>query len=317
MRLLLFNPETEYALASGAYFYTPPASVEQLRIENQLLPENWAEHDDVILVDDPAMLSSRFRLVSWNELGILFNEYPQIEIDPWGWNPALIRRLIDCGVPADRVPDHDRISLISSLAHRRTTIYLNSSWNKKVDEALTVSVPAELTSIEECMDYYRNNPGCWMKAPWSSSGRGVINTAADMSEILVEQWCRGILRRQGSVMGEIGATRMADFATEWKMCAGEACYLGLSSFTTSNRGKYISNESLSQQEMIAHFNSLSSIAIDEVINIQKEILQEKLNGYEGPLGVDMLIEIDGHLLPFIEVNLRHTMGMVALKGPKA
>ncbi len=52
MKLLLFNPETEYALASGASFYTPPASVEQLRHGLQLLPSSWAGADDYSLVDD-------------------------------------------------------------------------------------------------------------------------------------------------------------------------------------------------------------------------------------------------------------------------
>ena len=310
MRLLLFNPETEYALASGASFYTPPARVERMRKELQLLPEAWADKDDFILVDDPQGLVSRCRLVAWQSLELLFKEYPDLMVEPWGWNPALIRRLSDCGVPSDRLPSAVDMARIRGLAHRRTTIACNMMWNEAVGIGLAVDVPSELFSIEDCMAFSHGNPGCWFKAPWSSSGRGVINTAADMTDVLVGQWCRGILRRQGSVMGESGADRLADYATEWRIVSGEVRFIGLSSFSTSSRGKYISNDSISQQEMKDRFDAVSQLPIIEVTDLQKEILGKVLIGYEGLCGVDMLVERSGRLRPFVELNLRRTMGML-------
>lgn len=172
MKLLLFNPETEYALASGASFYTPPARVEKVRKDGQLLPEAWANKDDIILVDDIKTLQSDNRLVEWDMLGSLFSEFPDLMIEPWGWNPALIRRLLDHGVPESKLPDKTRMNRIRELAHRRTTVGLNKMWNNLADLAYRADIPQELTSIDGCMEYYRSNPGCWMKAPWSSSGRG-------------------------------------------------------------------------------------------------------------------------------------------------
>ena len=313
MRLLIFNPETEYALASGAYFYTPPARVDKIRREMQLLPEAWAVPGDIILVDDKDLLCSPFRLVGWKELKELFIELSDLEVDPWGWNTALIRRLQDAGVPKCKLPDEMRMQRIRELAHRNTTIVLNALWNEKVDSCLRVDLPSELKTIDECMAFHSANPDCWLKAPWSSSGRGVINTAADMTVELVRQWCSGILRRQGSVMGETCADRIADFASEWYIDGGKAVFLGISCFSTSNRGKYISNEIISQQEMAKRFNSLSSIPIDDVIDIQKGIIENVLTGYSGPCGVDMLIERSGSLRPFVEINLRRTMGMIGLE----
>lgn len=310
MKLLLFNPETEYALASGASFYTPPARVEKLRKDGQLLPEAWANKDDIILVDDVKDLHSDIKLVQWDMLERLFLEYPDLIVEPWGWNAALVRRLLDHGVPESKLPDSTRINRIRELAHRRTTISLNNIWNGIVDDKYRAEIPAELSTIESCMEYYKRNPGSWMKAPWSSSGRGVINTAADMTYKLVEQWCRGIIRRQGSVMGETGADRKSDYATEWRMHEGTAEYLGLSSFSTSNRGKYISNESISQSRMIKKFDAESMLNISEVVALQKNILEQTLTGYEGFLGVDMIVEREGKLRPFVEINLRRTMGML-------
>ncbi|MDE6696402.1 MAG: hypothetical protein K2K25_05940 [Muribaculaceae bacterium] len=310
MRLLLFNPETEYALASGASFYTPPIRVEKLRKELQLLPEAWAEKDDYILVDDVSLLASKCRLVDWNMLESLFEEKPELKIEPWGWNPALIRRFKDNGVPEHYLPDDQQMTFIRNLAHRRTTVTLNTLWNNYIGKDFKVEVPVELKSEDACMGFYYENPGCWMKAPWSSSGRGVINTSADMTEELVRQWCHGILRRQGSVMGETGADRLADYATEWQLDQGQAIYLGLSSFNTSNRGKYISNQRKSQKEMIEDFDAVSLIRHQEVVHTQKNILEKVFAGYQGLLGVDMLIERNGKIRPFVEVNLRRTMGML-------
>ncbi|MDE7420650.1 MAG: hypothetical protein K2N35_10615 [Muribaculaceae bacterium] len=309
-RLLLFNPETEYALASGASFYTPPARVEKLRREQQLLPEAWAECGDMILVDDDSELASDFRLVEWKMLGQVFQENPDLIVEPWGWNHALIRKLKDHGVPESELPDAKTMDRIRELAHRRTTVTLNMLWNEMAPSCKRTEVPKELSTIEDCMEFYRSNPGCWMKAPWSSSGRGVINTAADMTDVLVEQWCRGILRRQGSVMGEKGADRISDFATEWRMIDGKAEYLGLSAFFTSNRGKYISNEHMGQSKLKEKFEFECNMGIDDVTALQKKILEQVLTEYEGLLGVDMIVERKGNLRPFVEVNLRRTMGML-------
>ncbi len=312
MRIHIFNPETEYALASGASFYTPPAKVEEMRRRNQLLPEAWASPGDAILVDDASAAHSALRLVDWASLGRLFEEMPGAVIEPWGWNRALWQRLVDHGVSPSAIPELSQIDRIRELAHRRLTIALAQEWNKGVGEEDKVPVPEELFTENQCREYMTANPGCWMKAPWSSSGRGVINTAADMTPDLALQWCRGIIRRQGSVMAETAALRIADFATEWMMRSGKAEYLGLSRFETSRRGKYIMNHDSSQSVLIDGFRSLARLDLEVVKELQRRILESALNGYEGPLGVDMIVESDGTLRPFTEVNLRHTMGMINL-----
>lgn len=53
--------------------------------------------------------------------------------------------------------------------------------------------------------------------------------------------------------------------------------------------------------------------LSSVISMQKTILEKVLGRYKGLLGVDMIVEEDGKLRPFVEVNLRRTMGMVGLE----
>ncbi|MDE6787038.1 MAG: hypothetical protein K2J46_08375, partial [Muribaculaceae bacterium] len=118
MKLLYFNPETEYALASGASFYTPPARVEKLKHENELLPELWANDEDMILVDEADGLKSVNRLVTWGDLREIFAKDSNLIFEPWGWNPALVRKLKDYGVPEQRLPKEVVVRRIRELAHR-------------------------------------------------------------------------------------------------------------------------------------------------------------------------------------------------------
>lgn len=62
--------------------------------------------------------------------------------------------------------------------------------------------------------------------------------------------------------------------------------------------------------MIHDFNLISSICHETVVNTQKSILEKVFADYDGLLGVDMLIERNGRIRPFVEVNLRRTMGMI-------
>ena len=114
------------------------------------------------------------------------------------------------------------------------------------------------------------------------------------------------------MLAETPADRVADFATEWILRDGEASYLGLSCFHTSRRGKYISNEFLPQDILRLQFNALGKMALDDVVKIQRRILGRVIPSYSGPLGVDMIVGADGSIRPFVEVNLRRTMGMLHL-----
>ena len=67
---------------------------------------------------------------------------------------------------------------------------------------------------------------------------------------------------------------------------------------------------MNQASMRAKFDSQSKLDIATVISIQKMILEHVLTGYEGLFGVDMIVEGSGKLRPFVEVNLRRTMGMI-------
>ena len=48
MRLLVFNPENDMALASGLSGYTAPEAIERYSRSQWMLPRLWAGEDDLV-----------------------------------------------------------------------------------------------------------------------------------------------------------------------------------------------------------------------------------------------------------------------------
>ena len=96
-------------------------------------------------------------------------------------------------------------------------------------------------------------------------------------------------------------------------------WIGLSSFVTEERGAYTGNIAAPQEVIMQTVDSYGLWAETETaIRRLKSELSTLIGGhYHGPLGVDMMIyrdKITGKpmLHPCIEVNLRNTMGIVAM-----
>ena len=156
-----------------------------------------------------------------------------------------------------------------------------------------------------------------IKAPWSSSGRGVRFVDGEMSSYH-EGWLRNVIQHQGSVIVEPYYAKVKDFGMEfYSDGVGHVNYLGLSLFHTKN-GAYTGNIIASEeekQEMISRYISIDLISI---IRDKIQTCFGNLAGrYRGPFGIDMMVvrrdDGGGFLLhPCVEINLRRTMGHVAI-----
>lgn len=326
----IFNPDTEYALASGRRHYTPPAHIVTLRRELALLPAVYANPEDcILLLDHPAGPLNQLKYASLcasKGLRILLPEeikegenaskesigwhHDAYRFCPWGWNMSIRQQLLDVFGEDAPVPGVEEMSNLRSLAHRRTTIPMLEQLGTRLQ--LEIELPVEITDVETAMKAYTENPHRFFKAPWSSSGRGILLTD-DLEPYHVEPWLRGIIRRQGSVIMEPAYDRAGDFATEWMCEKGTACFLGYSMFVTSRRGKYQHNIAADQSEIKGSIQKLINLDLDMVIQSQAEVIENIIAPYyNGPLGVDMLATSDRNLNPCVEVNLRYTMGMINL-----
>ena len=174
----------------------------------------------------------------------------------------------------------------------------------------TVGKAWECTTTEQVTNLLQHQESLVLKAPWSSSGRGVrfVRSVEELSNVM--NWISNILKTQGSIMAEPYYNKVKDFGMEFMADEnGGIHYLGLSLFHTVNgayEGNILATESV-KQEMISRY--VPACMIDSVKH--KIIEHLRLDGYVGPFGIDMMVTKEG-FHPCVEINLRRTMGHVAL-----
>lgn len=324
--LHIFNPDTDYALAANVRFYTPPAPVVKIRNALALLPAIYASEEDLILLPEDirnaeallyADIAGEKKLSLLRPNDLVSKDVSQItKIDPWGWNLSLKTSLSSIPALSTLLPSDERLELLRDLSHRRTASRFLVVLAK---EGINIpSLPEEFSSVGDAMNFMRNNPGCYFKAPWSSSGRGIASTG-DLEERHVEPWLRGIIRRQGSIMAEIGYERSIDFASEWICEKGYVRFMGLSVFEVSPRGKYHFNILAPEEELFSMIaiKTGNEFELRQILDKQKLALEAIIAPYyTGPLGIDMFATREGIIHPCVEINLRHTMGLIASKLQK-
>lgn len=322
-RLWFFNPDTDYALASGSPWYTPPAKIRDLQIRGCLCPRFMATPDrDLILTPPGIGLNDLKSLEGWSgcsRLNLRLITPSDLKNDPerenyiptpWGWNAQVYRWFKELLGEGRRLKQKSEITMIRNLSHRRTTIEILEKMRPFIDGE--IEMPSELGEIESVMDQYAHNRNIYLKAPWSSSGRGVLR-CEDLELKHVEPWARGIIFRQGCVMKEKAYERLIDFATEWYASDKDIRFMGYSVFKTSPRGKYLENLNMSQEALVKMIQKESKENLQDMTLRLRDALRRTISPhYSGPLGVDMLVTSAGHINPCVEVNLRHTMGMAFL-----
>lgn len=330
MKLHIFNPEHDIALASNLANFTAPHAGRQLRENLGFLPALWAADGDAVLVDDVASAERLWNVTdkklknvtikqlknrSQKEVTFITGKQPMdfrevTAVDVWGWDRALKASLQRKGVDASLLPSDDYIERVRQLSHRRTAAQLLP----RLRQEGTVGEAFECSTIDDVNLLLNNHGHVVVKAPWSSSGRGVRFVEADNLQPNFGSWLHNLLLRQGSVMVEPYYHKVKDFAMEFSADGkGHIRYEGLSLFHTAN-GAYVGNILATEQtkrDMLSRYVSLS--LIDSICETIVDYLD--LEDYCGPLGIDMMVvrENDRLLLhPCVEINLRRTMGHVAL-----
>lgn len=322
MTLHVFNPEHDLALASGLSNFTAPHAGRRLRADLGYLPALWAGADDCVLVEHVGQARQAWgrlrarvggrpcQFVDKSQLGRLDIS----RVEPWGWDMPLRSSLIRHGVSPGACASEAEIADIRQCSHRRMAV--------RVQERLRMVPSVEVSSLEavsRLLTPDSSSPSLLViKAPWSSSGRGVrFVDSAHFDHF--RGWIANVIRQQGSVMVEPYRPKVKDFGMEFEMQPdGMVNYLGLSLFTTHN-GAYAGNVIASEddkRDMISRYVPASSVDIvrAKVMDALREVLGRR---YVGPLGVDMMIvshpSVDGFLIhPCVEINLRRTMGHVAI-----
>ena len=333
MTLHIFNPEHDIALAANLSNFTAPHAGRQLRYDLGFIPALWAKDGDSVLVENPERAANgykRFMQSVSRQLGKSFHggnyQFPRWEqsvstaettdIQPWGWDFALRTQLKRIGARDALLPTDEQLATIRDLSHRRTSALILP----QLQSEGTVGESFECTTAEEVDALLMRYDRLVLKAPWSSSGRGIRFIRRDAPVSQTGGWIRNLLHSQGSLMAEPFYDKVKDFGMEFECNAeGVVNYLGLSLFHTANgayTGNVLATESM-KREMISHYISVDLLdsVIEKICQLTSEIFKGK---YVGPFGIDMMLVNAPSpnekclLHPCVEINLRRTMGHVAL-----
>lgn len=320
MKLYVFNPESDLALADFSENYMAPALIRRMADDLAVLPMWWADEEAGVLA------ASAFNLRFMEEMGRLFPlrvklvtppelaELKEPEVCPWGWNPALRKRLAGLGVASASLPDADRLADFRRMAGRKVALDILQALGRLEGCCGTGRC---LDSVEACRAYWLEQQGrCVFKAPWSGSGKGLLWCYSDFTDA-VAGWCGRVLAVQGMLVGMPIYNKVGDFAMEFVAGAGgEFSFIGYSRFDTNVRGAYEGNRLQSDADIERWLASWVSVAALHRLRerLQQE-LRTRLAAYRGVLGVDMMVcrMEDGRcaVCPCVEVNLRMNMGVVA------
>jgi len=319
MKLLVFNPEHDLALAANLSNFTAPHAGRQLRADLGFIPAIWAAANDFVLVENVEDAERRFLRLTRRPFGRfiakeLLCKLQFSAVDVWGWDLAIRAYLLRWGVDAAVMPTVTQIDAIRQLSHRRYAMQLL----ERLQMPGTIGRSCETDQMEMIADRLQSGEHLVVKAPWSSSGRGVRFMEGDMN-IYDNGWVRHVIEKQGSVMVEPYYNKVKDFGMEFVSDGiGIVSYVGLSLFQTSN-GAYTGNILASEDEkehMISRYISVDLLKAirQKICTLMGVLLKDR---YAGAFGIDMMVvrrdDGDGFLLhPCVEINLRRTMGHVAI-----
>lgn len=323
MKLHIFNPEHDIALAYDRRYLIMPHAARELRMNLGFIPCLWADDGDCVLVDDVQYAVKAASRLGCGHADVLFLSAEQLKgiafdgIEPWGWDRCVATQLHDAGVSADLLPSERGLDDIRSLSNRENTAGALAFIRAGIEKD-TCGKGFYCTSVDDVNRLMNVNGDIVVKAPWSSSGRGLRYVHGSCSDSTAG-WIGRTISAQGGVMVEPYYNKVKDFGMEFYSHGdGRVEYCGISLFETVN-GAYMGNviaEDKRKLEVLRRF------VAEELINIIKQRCIkyfEKLfrNKYKGPFGVDMMIvarkDMGGFMVhPCVEINLRRTMGHVAL-----
>ena len=310
MELFVFNPEHDYALADNQPQFVALRSAAQFAYDCAPFMRYLAD-DEAEVLDAYRPFGKEFQ----KNFAPLENADRITKVTPWGWDAAVVYQLRRIGVPDALLPTDEQLSKLRELAHRKTTIAAMEFLRGHCAQPEKLPEPPEyLTEIQEIENYVQRKKDVIFKSPYSGNGRGHLYAHGECSSTLLRQ-CGGVLKRQGGILAEKQYTVVQDFAMEFECRNGEVVFRGYSLFRTEHYG-YGDNLLMPDSEILRALSHY--VNIEELVTVKSlvsDFLQKEIAPhYEGDAGVDMFVyqEDEAYKLhPFVEVNLRKTMGLAA------
>ena len=325
----IFNPDSDLALANGDANYLPPRSARRMADDLSLLPAWYADEGDAVLIPSSDVIYYWSKTLSNNilrsEIKLVTNKesLPSQPLSPWGWNAALVKQMKVRGLGDEHLPSVEEMEALRALSSRRMAVeVLKALMQNLSDTHRLIGEAAFCVTEEEIVQQVTSYPTTMLKAPWSSSGKGLRRGQGEYAPPL-SGWCARTLAQQGAVVVEPLYRKVKDFAMEFYSAGDGAplAFVGYSRFVTDANGSYEGNLLMADEEIERELSTyVSREDLHSVRAMLQELIGERIGtDYRGYIGVDMMIchvkrenqKKDMCLHPCVEINLRMNMGVVA------
>ena len=246
---------------------------------------------------------------------------PPLTANIWGISPRSIdifKELQQAGMEVE-IPEWKEE--YAFLTKRQNSAICLEKLQKNIPITPYIKIPEFFSDIEGLKKYAAENTSPFViKTPFSSSGRGLYWLEENTLDNRAISWINGALKKQGDVSIEPVLDKVLDFAAEFYSDGnGNVKYEGLSIFETQAQGQFSGCMLGLQELLLQRLNEYISpedfmFLVEQIGLVLKEAIG---SSYCGFMGVDMLIykTSDGNYAvhPFVELNLRSTMGLVAMQ----
>lgn len=338
--VFFFNPTCELAVANGSFSYMPPRLLRIFEHDCSVLPFVFSKTGDIVLTEKKPSNDFILKLTdagfvipefySMNEL-ISKKEESYDSILPWGWSPAAHFILNDlktkCSEEFQKSPVFTWTEEHKTLYERITSLRFLINFLKQnpldffTEQEL---VGTKINDIQEIEDLLKWQVPLVLKAPMSSSGRGIQIIRKPTLSTSNKQWILGILNQQKYLIAEPYLDKIADLSFQFKINdKSEPEYLGYSVFETNTNGQYKSTF-IHPEIGNAGFSEIyekTRAMIGETASLLQEALRQSVYvaHHRGFLGIDALIYRDSaglKIQPCIEINSRMNMGILTIQIEK-
>ena len=338
--IFLFNSTCELAVANGSVNYMAPAQLRKFENELGTLPWILASSQDIILVEKvpsqqftDQLENKGFSLPAFQTKESSLSDPSFLLADkgflfPWGWSPAAHKLLSPlkpgCCPEFGNSPVAEWRDVHRELYSRKSALTILERNIKEYhsDNILSSNdLPDVCTSHEQIIALQHKWGKVVVKAPWSSSGRGLQILRPNEYNLTNRQVITGYLKQQGFVIVEPWHNKVLDLSFQFLSFGnGKIEYRGLTAFSTDHSGRYLGNylQEL-PPDLTPELKEFLSENLDNVKTALHQVLasSDYSANYYGWFGVDAIIykSPDGKLKfhPCLEINCRFTMGAIALR----
>ena len=335
-RIFYFNPTCELAVANGSFSYMPPLLLQEMERDLAVLPFIFGSENDFVITETKP--SDKY-VEELNNLGFKVPKFCTLSeleaipedsfeaICPWGWSPAAHFKLkklkAKCSEEFKSNPSYNWQQTHQLLFERSTSLNIltdilnNNLQPWFINKSLT---GVHVTSVYEIEKLMKEHQSLVLKAPLSSSGRGIQIIRSKTLNNSNKAWISGVMKQQNYLIAEPFLEKLADLSFQFRITeSAKIDYLGFTFFETNSNGQYkgtLINTSLADIFPDENLNELEEMIIKTAKIIGEELKSSVYtNLHRGFLGVDAMVfrnEKQIMIQPCIEINCRMNMGILTI-----